>query len=96
MQIAFPPQHLWDIDVLAARAANRVIVGVDQIVSEEAIASNPEHTRLFGFEVDMVVELPGGSWPTSSPPEHDVDEEAIGAYLSSGGDPGTLNLGRPS
>ncbi len=96
VQIAFPPQHLWDIDVLAARAADRVIVGVDQIVSEEEIASIPEHTRLFGFEVDMVVELPGGSWPTSSPPEHDVDEGAIGAYVSSGGDAGTLNSARPS
>ena len=96
VQIAFPPQHLWDIDVLAARAADRVIVGVDQIVSEEAIASNPEHTRLFGFEVDMVVELPGGSWPTSSPPEHDLDEGAIGAYVSSGGKSGILNSARPS
>lgn len=96
VQIASPPQHLWDIDVLAARAASRVIVGVDQIVSEEAIASIPEHTRLFGFEVDMVVELPGGSWPTSSPPEHDVDEGAIGAYVSSRGEPGTLDLARPS
>ena len=96
VQVAFPPQHLWDIDVLAARAAKRVVVGVDQIVSEEAITSSPEHTRLFGFEVDMVVELPGGSWPTSSPPEHEVDEAAIGAYVSSGGEPGTLDSARSS
>ena len=96
VQVAFPPQHLWDIDVLAARAAKRVIVGVDQIVSEEAIASSPEHTHLFGFEVDMVVELPGGSWPTSSPPEHEVDESAIGAYVSSGGKSGIIDSARPS
>ncbi len=96
VQMASPPQHLWDVDVLAARAADRVIVGVDQIVSEEAIASTPEHTRIFGFEVDMVVELPRGSWPTSSPPQHDVDEGAIGTYVSSGGEPGTLDLARHS
>jgi len=96
VQMASPPQHLWDVDVLAARAADRVIVGVDEIVSEEAIASTPEHTRIFGFEVDMVVELPRGSWPTSSPPQHDVDEGAIGAYVSSRGEPGTLDLARHS
>ena len=90
IQMAWPPQHLWDVDVVAARAADRVVVSVDEVVSEETIASAPEHTRLFGFEVDAVVGIPGGAWPTSSPPLHEVDAAAIGRYVASRGDAATL------
>ncbi len=90
IQMAWPPQHLWDVDVVAARAAGRVVVSVDEIVPESTIAAAPEHTRLFAFEVDAVVEVPGGAWPTSSPPEYQEDLAAIKGYLASGGDPATL------
>ncbi len=33
VQFGWPPEHLWDVDVLAARAARFVIVTVDEIVS---------------------------------------------------------------
>jgi glutaconate CoA-transferase subunit A len=90
VQLAWPPQHLWDVDVVAARAGNRVVVEVDEIVPESVITDAPEHTRLFGFEVDAVVEVPGGSWPTSSPPLYEEDATALAGYAESGGDARSL------
>jgi len=86
VQLPWPPEHLWDVDVLAARAAERVVVTVEEVVPEATVAAAPELTRLFGFEVDAVVETPGGAWPTASPPVHDTDEAAVAAYAASGGD----------
>ncbi len=60
VQFAWPPEHLWDVDVLAARAARYVIVTVEEIVGAAEIAARSELTRLFGFEVDMLVHAPGG------------------------------------
>lgn len=86
VQLAWPPEHLWDVDVLAARAARTVIVTVEQVVPAEAVAAAPEHTRLFSFEVDAVVALPGGAWPTASPPCAETDHDAVRAYAAAGGD----------
>ena len=85
VQFAWPPEHLWDIDVMAARASSLVIVTVEQVVDAAEIAEQPQLTRLFSFEVDAVVELPGGSWPTSSPPLHSEDSVAIQEYVDSNG-----------
>lgn len=82
VQFAWPPEHLWDVDVLAARAARTVIVTVEQVVPAEVVASAPERTVLFSFEVDAVVELPGGAWPTASPPAGEADLDAVKAYLA--------------
>jgi glutaconate CoA-transferase subunit A len=90
VQMAWPPQHLWDVDIVAARAAHRVVVSVDEVVPESVIAAEPEHTRLFSFEIDAIVEIPSGSWPTSSPPGHEEDLAAVSEYSASGGDPRTL------
>jgi glutaconate CoA-transferase subunit A len=83
VQFADPPEHLWDVDVVAARAARRVIVTVDEIVPFSAVAEDPRLTVLFGAEVDAVVEAPGGSWPTASPPGYDEDHHAVAAYAES-------------
>ncbi len=90
VQMAWPPQHLWDVDVVAARAAHRVIVSVDEVVPESVVAAEPHYTRLFAFEVDAVVEIPGGSWPTSSAPSYEKDLPALTEYSATGGDPRTL------
>lgn len=84
VQFAWPPEHLWDVDVLAARAANKVIVTVEQFVSAEEIAARSELTRLFGFEVDVLVHAPGGSWPTACPPVAETDQAAVDEYARSG------------
>lgn len=86
VQMPWPPEHLWDVDVVAARAAQRVVVTVEEIVSADTVAASAQLTRLFGVEVDAVVEARGGAWPTASPPAADTDEDVLAAYRQSGGD----------
>jgi len=84
VQFPWPPEHLWDVDVLIARAARRVIVTVEEIVTPEEIAADSVLTRLFGFEIDAVVHCPGGSWPTGSAPDHEPDHAVIADYAKDG------------
>jgi glutaconate CoA-transferase subunit A len=95
VQFGWPPEHLWDVDVLAARAARFVIVTVEEIVGADEIAARSELTRLFGFEVDVLVLAPGGAWPSASPPVSAEDHGALAEYIRSGGDPATLLSGAP-
>jgi glutaconate CoA-transferase subunit A len=53
-------QHM-DVDI--ARAARRVIVSAERIVSPEEIASQPAQTMLPYFTVDAVVAAPYGAYP---------------------------------
>jgi glutaconate CoA-transferase subunit A len=84
VQFAAPPEHLWDVDVVAARAARTTIVTVEEMVPEATIAEQPQLTVLLGVDVDMVVECPGGSWPTACLPVAGEDHEAVSRYASSG------------
>ena len=59
------------------------------------IAARSELTRLFGFEVDVLVLAPGGAWPSASPPVSGEDHAAVAEYVRSGGDPATLLSGAP-
>ena len=93
VQFGWPPEHLWDVDILAARAAKYVIVTVEEIVGAAEIAARSELTRLFGFEVDLLIHAPGGAWPTACPPVSGEDEAAVHAYVRSGGDPASLLAG---
>lgn len=77
VQMPWPPEHLADVDVLLARAAKRVVVTVERIVSAEEITRSAERTVLFGFEVDAVIEAPRGAWPTASPPDYCADPAAM-------------------
>jgi glutaconate CoA-transferase subunit A len=53
--------QFMDIDL--ARAANRVILTTERIVSNEQIRRAPDHTKIPFFTVDAVVELPFGCAP---------------------------------
>jgi glutaconate CoA-transferase subunit A len=89
VQLPWPPDHLADVDVLVARAAATTIVSVEEIVDREIVAAEPERTKLFGFEVDLLVEAPGGARPGSVPPCYADDREWLAANLSA---PGTALL----
>ena len=65
VQFPWPPDHLADVDLLVARAARTVVVSVEEIVSADVVAAEPERTKLFGFEVDLLVEAAGGARPGS-------------------------------
>jgi glutaconate CoA-transferase subunit A len=51
------------MDVDLARAANRVILTTERIVSNDQIRRAPDHTKIPFFAVDAVVELPFGCAP---------------------------------
>jgi glutaconate CoA-transferase subunit A len=79
VQLPWPPDHLADVDVLVARASRVTVVSVEEIVAAEVVAAEPERTKLFGFEVDLLVEAPGGARPGSLPPLYHDDAEWIRA-----------------
>jgi glutaconate CoA-transferase subunit A len=76
VQLPFPPDHLWDVDLHLARAARRTVVSVEEIVSVEDVRRSAHLTRLTRIEVDAIVLAPGGARPTACRP---VYEEALGA-----------------
>ncbi len=84
VQFAWPPDHLWDVDVMAARAARKTIVSVEEIVSQDEAATNAEWTRLLPIDVDALVLAPRGAWPTATRPCYDADHRAVAAYAKSG------------
>ena len=80
VQFPWPPDHLADVDQLVARAARTVVVSVEEIVTAAVVAAEPERTKLFGFEVDLLVEAPGGARPGALPPLYHEDGEWIAAH----------------
>jgi len=67
-------------DALIARAARHVLVTCEKLVSGADLARRPELTTIPGFQVDAVVEAPGGAWPASCAGYYDIDEAAIARY----------------
>jgi glutaconate CoA-transferase subunit A len=59
----------------AAFASRRVIVTVEEIVSEEVIRSDPNRTVIPGLIVNAVVEVPFGSHPSYAQGYYDRDNE---------------------
>ena len=55
-------------DVDMAKAAKKVIITVEEIVSEEEIRANQSATKLFRREVDLVIPCPFGASPCSCVP----------------------------
>ncbi|MDD5468256.1 MAG: CoA transferase subunit A [Anaerolineales bacterium] len=68
-------------DFELARAARRVILTAEEIISEERIRSEPWRTVIPYFLVDAVVEAPYGSHPCQMPYRYYFDEEHIRAWL---------------
>lgn len=69
-----------EVDTLIAKSAKKVIVSVEQIVSEDYIYENPHLTILPKFFVDCVVELPFGAHPTACDCRYDYDLNFLKAY----------------
>ena len=84
VQLPFPPDHLWDVDVELARAARRVVVSVEELVPAAEVRRSAHLTRLTRLEVDAVVLAPRGAWPTACRPLYEEDREAV-ARVAAGG-----------
>lgn len=85
VQTPWPPDHLGDVDILIARSARKVVVSVEEIVPREVVAEHPERTKLFGFEVDVLVEAPRGAWPGSAPPLYHDDRAWLAEHGAEAG-----------
>jgi glutaconate CoA-transferase subunit A len=69
----------WDHPL--TRAAKRVLVTAERLVSSEALAAQPELTLVPAFMVEAAAVVPRGAWPGSMHPLYEVDYPAVEAYL---------------
>ena len=69
----------WDHPL--TRAAKRVLVTAERLVSTESLAARPELTLVPGFLVEAAAVVPRGAWPGSMHPLYEVDYHAVEAYL---------------
>ncbi len=69
------------MDPLIARAARRVLLSCDEVISLEETRREPRRTTLPGILVDRVVPVPRGAHPAASEPLYDVDREHLRVYL---------------
>lgn len=69
------------MDVDMARAARRVIVTTERLVSYEEISASPSDTMLPHFVVDAVVEAPFGAYPSEVYGLYEPDLEHFDAYV---------------
>ncbi len=79
----------WDNDE-ALKAARRVIVLAEEIVSTEYLRQQPELTALAGLRVDMVVHVPYGAHPTSCYRYYDYDADHLREYVAAAREPAAL------
>lgn len=73
--IACDPSARWPDLGIMPKAARKVIVTVEEIVSSEVLRRDPDRTVLPGFIVDAVVEVPYGAHPTSFHPRYSYDTQ---------------------
>jgi glutaconate CoA-transferase subunit A len=67
-----------------SRAAARLLVTAERLVSPERIREQPELTLVPGFLVEAAAIVPGGAWPGSAHPDYGVDDAAVERYLEDG------------
>ena len=65
-----------------ARAAKRLIITAERIVTNDEIRSAPEATVIPSFCVDAVCHVPCGSYPGNMPGEYFSDEEHLHQWLT--------------
>lgn len=69
------------VDVLLAKAADRVIVQVERLVPNAAVRKAPLETSLHSAFVDAVVEVQYGAHPTASQNHYGLDAAHIQEYV---------------
>ena len=76
----------WDHPL--TRAAKRVLVTAEKLVSTDRLREQPELTLVPGFMVEAFAVVPGGSWPGSMHPVYEIDYPAVERYMADA--PGVL------
>ncbi len=75
--------HVWGatgVALDAMRAAKRVLVTAEEIVDEAVIRSDPDRTKVPGFLVDAVCEVPFGAHPSAVQGFYNHDDEFYVEY----------------
>src|SRR5699024_8511124 len=67
-------------DVLMTRAAKKVILTTEQIVSPQRTKQKREQIDIPGFLVDAIVEVPKGASPGGCYPKYDIDDRSLGMF----------------
>jgi len=75
-------QGITVADLDLARAAKRLIITCERIISNEVIRANPTSTVIPYFCVDAVCEVPFGSYPGNMPYEYFSDEKHLKQWLA--------------
>lgn len=68
-------------DLPLARAAKRLIVSCERLISNDEIRNDPSQTLIPYFCVDAVCEVPYGSYPGNMPYEYFSDEDHMREWL---------------
>lgn len=76
-----------DLDL--ARAAKRLIITCERLISVDEIRRDPSRTAIPFFCVDAVCEVPFGSYPGNMPYEYFSDEDHLCAWLKAETSPAT-------
>ncbi len=69
----------WDHPL--TRAAKRVLVTAEKLVTTDRLREQPELTLVPGFMVEAVAITPQGAWPGSMHPYYDIDYPAVERYM---------------
>lgn len=69
-------------DVIMTRAAKKIILTTEKIVSKTEIGSEGDLAVIPGFKVEAVVEVPHGAMPGACYPHYDYSSEGVRKYLS--------------
>jgi glutaconate CoA-transferase subunit A len=72
------PAHM---DLEFARAADKVVVTAEQVVSSEEVVRQADRTLIPGFLVDAVVEVPFGSYPGECHGLYEADFDHFDHYV---------------
>ena len=76
------------MDVDIALASTTVIITAEEIVSEERIRSQPDRTKIPGFAVDALVEVPYGAFPHECYGLYEADFDHFDKYVAEGSSQG--------
>ena len=74
-------------DYHVARAAKRLIISCERLVSNDEIRSDPTSTTIPFYCVDAVCHVPYGSYPGNMPYEYYSDEDHLRQWLTVERDP---------
>lgn len=68
-------------DLIISRAAKKLIITTEQIVSESKMKMANENVDIPGFLVDAIVYAPKGASPTACYKKYDIDEKVLSSFI---------------